>query len=202
MSARGGHSVVHRHGVTGQVALTAVGPLTGRRPTADCSRVRLGSLEAVAIRPKSGHQRSAAASRRTELRLRDVGMGRRRYGYELTQQGLEVYFFGSEPAWTLRPQNMVGAHVVDSWFGGFEFGAHPLNLISLDNRLRRKHVLIEKRGWPRFIAITPDDPEAFVAPACLWPEAPKAAAPAMARRPCCSERRLRRHPPPSCCRTK
>jgi hypothetical protein len=123
----------------------------------------LRGVVAVAIRPKSGHQRSPAASRSTELRLRDVAMGRRRYGYELTQQGLEVYFFGSTPAWTLRPENMVGAHVVDSWFGGFEFGAHPFNLISLDNKLWRKHVLIEKRGWPRFIAITPDDPEAFVA---------------------------------------
>ncbi len=43
-----------------------------------------------------------------------------------------------------------------------KFGSYPWNRIALGNRLRGTWVLVEKRWWPRFLAITPDDPETFV----------------------------------------
>jgi len=41
-------------------------------------------------------------------------------------------------------------------------GAHPFNTLSIGNRVGWTWVLIEERHWPRFILLTPADPEAFV----------------------------------------
>ena len=83
--------------------------------------------------------------------------------YYVTSTGLEFRLFRVLPVYWLRHQHIVSARVVTGWFGGFKFGCHPWNTVSLGNRLRWNWVLVQKRRCPRFLAITPDDPEGFVA---------------------------------------
>jgi len=86
--------------------------------------------------------------------------------YYARPEGFEVRLFCLFLIYRLGPQNIVAAHVVD---GVFNFkavaalGGHPWNVVSMGNRLfPRQWVLLEKRRWPRFLAITPKDPEVFV----------------------------------------
>ena len=80
----------------------------------------------------------------------------------VTSSGLELRLFKLLPMYWLSGHNIVGVHIVRGWLGGFQLGSHPWNTVALGNRLRRTWVLVEKRRWPRFLAITPDDPETFI----------------------------------------
>lgn len=82
-----------------------------------------------------------------------------------TPKGLEVRLFRRLLIYRLRKENIVNAHVIE---GMFKFaalikrGSYPWNTISMGNRICRRWILLEKRQWPRFLAITPDDPERFI----------------------------------------
>ncbi len=80
----------------------------------------------------------------------------------VTPRGLEFRLFRLVLLYRLRLHNVVSVRIVTGWFRGFKFGSHPWNTIALGNRLRWTWVLVEKRWWPRFLAITPDNPETFV----------------------------------------
>jgi hypothetical protein len=85
--------------------------------------------------------------------------------YYATPAGFEVRLFRLLLIYRLRKENIVDAHIIDGMFNFlalFRLGGHPWNTISMGNRLRRRWVLLEKRGWPRFLAITPNNPEEFV----------------------------------------
>jgi hypothetical protein len=80
----------------------------------------------------------------------------------ITSSGLELRLFKVLPIYWLSGHNIVGVHIVRGWLGGFQLGSHPWNTVALGNRLRWTWVLVEKGWWPRFLAITPDDPETFI----------------------------------------
>jgi hypothetical protein len=80
--------------------------------------------------------------------------------YFATEMAFEVRMLRTLTVYRLRKENIVSARVIEVW--RVEFGAHPWNTIAMGNRLRRRWVLLEKRRWPRFIGITPGDPDAFV----------------------------------------
>lgn len=84
------------------------------------------------------------------------------WDYEATPRGLEIRLFKCVLVYRLRSQDIFSAHVIPGWLGGFRLGAHPWNTVALSNRLRWTWVLVEKRGWPRFLALTPKNPAAFV----------------------------------------
>src|SRR5436305_7953886 len=81
----------------------------------------------------------------------------------VTPVGLEFRLFGVLSFYRLRWQSVHNVHIVKGWFGvsWLKLGSHPWNTVVLGGgcRLRWTSVLIEKRWWPRFLAITPDDPE-------------------------------------------
>lgn len=81
--------------------------------------------------------------------------------YFVTHEAFEMRLFRFVPIYRLKKRNIVAAHLVRG-MRGLEFGSHPFNTIGMGNRLRWNWVLIEKRRWPRFLGITPKDPEAFV----------------------------------------
>jgi hypothetical protein len=81
--------------------------------------------------------------------------------YLITREAFEVRLFGFVPIYRLKKESIVAAHLGHG-LRALEFGSHPLNTITMGNRLRRDWVLLEKRWWPRFLGITPKDPEAFV----------------------------------------
>lgn len=82
--------------------------------------------------------------------------------YYATHAGLEIRLFKFLPIYRLNKRNIVSARIIDGVFGGWKFGAQPWNTISIWNRVRRRWVLVEKRWWPRFLAVTPRDPEKFI----------------------------------------
>jgi hypothetical protein len=85
--------------------------------------------------------------------------------YYATPEGFEVRLFRLVLIYRLRRENIVAAHIIDGMFNFaavFKLGGHPWNILSMGNRLRRRWVLLEKRRWPRFLGITPDNPDEFV----------------------------------------
>ena len=85
--------------------------------------------------------------------------------YYAGTNGFEVRLFRLILIYRLRRERIVAAHIIDGIFNFkavSEPGGHPLNVLSIGNRLQRRWVLLEKRFWPRFLGITPRDPEAFV----------------------------------------
>jgi hypothetical protein len=84
--------------------------------------------------------------------------------YYATSEGFEVRLFRLILIYRLRRENIVAAHIIEGQFNFaavFELGGHPWNIVSMGNRWSRKWILLEKRRWPRFLGITPKDPEAF-----------------------------------------
>ena len=84
------------------------------------------------------------------------------WDYFVGERGFEVRLFRHLLICRLSKANIVSARVIEGFFGAGEFGAHPWNTFSMGNRVRRRWVLLEKRCWPRFLGITPADPDAFV----------------------------------------
>ena len=88
------------------------------------------------------------------------------FDYFLTPSAFEIRIAGNLTVYRLNKRDILGAHIIQNWFsGGFwvgAFGNHPWNTVRLGNRLRRRYVLLEKRRWPRFLAISPDNPDEFV----------------------------------------
>jgi hypothetical protein len=85
------------------------------------------------------------------------------FEYYVTATGFEVRIFKLLPLYRLRKRNIVSPRAINGFFGAAAFGSHPWNTVSMGNRLRRRWVLLEKRCWPRFLAITPAEPDVFVA---------------------------------------
>jgi hypothetical protein len=88
------------------------------------------------------------------------------FDYFATSQGIEVRLFRTFTVYRLRRTNIVAAHLVEGMLNFRDLvrlGSHPWNTISMGNRWRKKWVMVEKRCWPRFLAITPPNPEEFVA---------------------------------------
>jgi hypothetical protein len=84
--------------------------------------------------------------------------------YYVISDRFEVRLLRLLPIYRLKTKNIVAAHVIEGAlnFSGFlRLGSHPWNTISMGNRWPQKWVLVEKRWWPRFLAITPKDPEEF-----------------------------------------
>ena len=84
------------------------------------------------------------------------------FEYFVSPIGFEIRLFRSLLIYPLKRENIVNAHVIDGWFGGWKYGSRPWNTIVIANRFRRQWVLLEKRRWPRFLSITPDDATGFV----------------------------------------
>jgi hypothetical protein len=82
--------------------------------------------------------------------------------YYATSRGLEIRVFRLLTVYVLRRARIMRVRLVRGFDGFGPLGWHPWNTLSMGNRWRRQRVLVEKRGWPRFLAITPRDPEAFV----------------------------------------
>lgn len=86
------------------------------------------------------------------------------WDYFVTPQGFEIRLFRFLLIYRLRRDQIVRVHIID---GMFNFGAlmavgwHPWNTISLGNRWRRRWILLEKKWWPRFLAISPNNAELF-----------------------------------------
>jgi hypothetical protein len=83
------------------------------------------------------------------------------FDYKVTARGLEIYLVGFLTVYILRPKNLVSAQVVYGMFGGFDYGSNSFNTIALGNRFRTTWVLVKKRWWPNFLAITPKNPKEF-----------------------------------------
>ena len=85
--------------------------------------------------------------------------------YYATPNGVEVRLFRHLRLWRLRREDIVSAQVIDGALNLAAMGragSHPWNTISMGNRWSGRWVLVEKRRWPRFLAMTPRDPDAFV----------------------------------------
>ncbi|SRR6266508_3857021 len=81
--------------------------------------------------------------------------------YFITPFGLEIRVCGYLPIYRLKNRNIIGAYLVEG-IDELAFGGHPWNTLRIGNRLRWRWVLVEKRWWPRFLAITPKNPDDFV----------------------------------------
>jgi hypothetical protein len=84
--------------------------------------------------------------------------------YYATPAGFEVRLFRLLLIYRLRKENIIDAHIIDGVFNIralLRLGSHPWKTISMGNRWRRRWVLLEKRRWPRFLAITPNNPDEF-----------------------------------------
>jgi hypothetical protein len=86
------------------------------------------------------------------------------FDYFVVPAGLEIRLFGFLLVYRLNKQSIVGARVIErfNFIGSSEFGCHPWNTLRLGNRWRRRWVLLEKRAWPRFLSISPNNPDAFI----------------------------------------
>jgi hypothetical protein len=89
--------------------------------------------------------------------------------YFITPQAFELRLFGRLTIYRVRKERIIGAHISTEFrgflkrlFGAWELRGHPWNTFNMGSPFRRRYVLIEKRGWMRFLAITPDDPDRFV----------------------------------------
>src|SRR5205809_517154 len=80
----------------------------------------------------------------------------------VTSEGLEFRLFRVLPIYRLRRQQIRAVHIVNGWFGHFRLGSRPWNTVAVGTRLRWTWVLIEKRRWPRFLGLTPANPEILV----------------------------------------
>ena len=83
-----------------------------------------------------------------------------------TPECLEIRLFRLLPIYRLKTTNIVAAHVIEGRFNFaaiWNLGSHPWNSVSIVNRWPRRWVLVEKRWWPRFLAITPKNPDEFAA---------------------------------------
>lgn len=83
-----------------------------------------------------------------------------------TPECFEIRLFRLLPFYRLKTTNIVAAHVIEGRFNFaaiLNLGSHPWNTISIVNRWPRRLVLVEKRWWPRFPAITPKNPDEFAA---------------------------------------
>ena len=83
------------------------------------------------------------------------------YDYKVTPNAFEIRLFGRLLLLRIKKEKIVNAHTVKGWFIS-TVGNHPFNTLALGNRLKWTYVLIERKGWPRFIGITPADPDGFV----------------------------------------
>jgi hypothetical protein len=88
------------------------------------------------------------------------------WDYFVTAEGFEIRLFRFLLVYRLKRENIVGAHPIEGMlnFGAYrKLGGHPWNTVSICNRLQRKWIMLEKRRWPRFLAISPKDPDEFIA---------------------------------------
>ena len=89
------------------------------------------------------------------------------FDFTITPEDVEVRLLGALPVYRLRNQDVVSAHVLEGPFqlpAALKRGSQPWNTLRIGTRWRLKWVLLETRqGWPRFLAITPDNPDGFVA---------------------------------------
>jgi len=88
------------------------------------------------------------------------------WDYFATLRGFEIRLFRYLLVYRLSRENIVGLHIIDGFFGMgsvSRLGGHPWNVISMRNRFGRKWIMLEKRCWPRFLAISPKDPDEFIA---------------------------------------
>ena len=83
--------------------------------------------------------------------------------YYATAEGLEVWLFRLLLVYRLKRKNIIAAHIIEGFnFSAiFGLGAYPWNTLSMGNRWRRKWIMLEKKGWPRFLGITPSNAEDF-----------------------------------------
>ena len=81
--------------------------------------------------------------------------------YYVTPAGFEIRLFRFLLIYRLAKQSIVSVRIVTG-LGNLDFGSHPWNTVSLGNRPRLKWVLVEKKCWPRFLGITPNNPEQFI----------------------------------------
>jgi hypothetical protein len=88
------------------------------------------------------------------------------WDYFVTPKGFEIRLFRLLLIYRLKRENIVEAHIIDGFFGMASvsrLGGHPWNVISLRNRFERRWIMLEKRCWPRFLAISPKNPDEFIA---------------------------------------
>jgi hypothetical protein len=88
------------------------------------------------------------------------------WDYFVALKGFEIFLFRFLLVYRLRRENIVGAHPIDGMFNLRAYrnlGGHPWNTVSMCNRLQRKWIMLEKRCWPRFLAISPRHADEFIA---------------------------------------
>jgi hypothetical protein len=86
------------------------------------------------------------------------------WDYFVTPEHFEIRVFCFLPVYRLKLNNVVAVHPIDGMFNLAaigKLGGHPWNTVSLGNRWKRRWILLEKRSWPRFLAITPKHPSDF-----------------------------------------
>jgi hypothetical protein len=86
--------------------------------------------------------------------------------YYATPEAFEVRLFRVFLVYRVKRENIVAAHIIDgmvNFSAVARLGGHPWNTISMANRWgwHRRWILLERRGWPRFLAISPDKPDEF-----------------------------------------
>jgi hypothetical protein len=88
------------------------------------------------------------------------------FRYLITAKAFEIRLFRRLTIYRLKREDIVGAHVVTGFanrlFGAWALGSHPWNTLNLGGSFSRRFVLLEKRRWFRFLAITPSDPFGFI----------------------------------------
>lgn len=83
-----------------------------------------------------------------------------------TPECFEIRLFRLLPIYRLKAKNIVAVHIIEGRFNFaaiLNLGSHPWNTVTIGNRWPRRLVLVEKRCWPRFLAITPENPDEFAA---------------------------------------
>jgi hypothetical protein len=87
------------------------------------------------------------------------------YDYFLIPGGFELRLFGIIRIARVKRTDIPAAHVIEGMcnFGAtYKLGMRPWNVWRLGNRFARRWVLVEKRGWPNYFAMTPRGPSQFV----------------------------------------
>jgi hypothetical protein len=86
------------------------------------------------------------------------------WDYFVTPKGFEIRLLRFVLIYRLKRENIIGVHPIDGMlnFGAYRrLGGHPWNTISMCNRWQRRWIMLEKRWWPRFLAVSPKNPDKF-----------------------------------------
>jgi len=89
------------------------------------------------------------------------------YDYRVTDGAIEIVLFRTLPVYRVHFDDIESVKIL-SWR---ELRLASITTLRMGNRLAKRYILItRKSGWFRYLAITPADPDSFVAQISLNPE--------------------------------